>query len=61
MFESSQHAQFPVDSLAGDEVLEDVGHLLQGHPLPVPGVGHGPAHTPTRLVTHGDSNTVTSE
>ena len=43
MFEGGQHAQLPVHPFAGDEVLEDVGHLLQSHPFPVPRVRHGPA------------------
>lgn len=40
MLEEAEHLQFAEDPLAGDEVLEDVGHLFEGHALAVPGVRH---------------------
>lgn len=42
MFEEAEHLQFTEDPLAGDEVLEDIGHLFEGHTLAVPGVSHRP-------------------
>lgn len=45
MLEETQHAQLPEDPLAGDERLEDVGHLLQGDPSAVTGVRHSPYNT----------------
>lgn len=42
MFEEGQHLELPEDPLAGNKVLEDVGHLFEGDPLPVSGVRHGP-------------------
>jgi len=43
----AQHFQFTVDSLAGDEILEDIWHFLEGDPLAVTGICDRPA-TPTR-------------
>lgn len=31
MFEETQHPQLSEDPLTGDQVLEDIGHLLQSH------------------------------
>lgn len=42
VFEEAEHPQLPEDPLAGHEVLEDVGHLLQGHLAAVPGVSDRP-------------------
>lgn len=42
MFEEAQHPQLSEDPLTGDQVLEDVGHLLQGHLAAVARVGDRP-------------------
>lgn len=42
MLEEAEHLQLAEDPLTGDEVLEDVGHLFEGHTFTVPGVGHRP-------------------
>lgn len=42
VFEEAQHPQLSEDPLAGDQVLEDVGHLLQSHLPAVPRIGHRP-------------------
>lgn len=43
VFEEAQHPQLSEDPLAGDQVLEDVGHLLQSHFASVARIRHGPA------------------
>ena len=40
VIEEKEHLEFSVDSLARDEVLEDVGHLLKSHPLAISGIRH---------------------
>lgn len=40
VFEEAEHAQFSEDPLTGDQVLEDIGHLLQSHLSTISGVGH---------------------
>lgn len=42
MLEEAEHFQLTEDPLTGDEVLEDVGHLFEGHAFTVPGVSHRP-------------------
>lgn len=42
MFEEAEHLQLPEHPLAGNKVLEDIGHLFEGDPLPVSGVRHRP-------------------
>lgn len=42
VFEEAQHPQLSEDPLAGDQVLKDVGHLLQSHLPAVPRIGHRP-------------------
>lgn len=42
MLEEAKHFQLAEDPLTGDEVLEDVGHLFEGHTFTVPGVSHRP-------------------
>lgn len=42
VFEEAQHPQLSEDPLTGDQVLEDVGHLLQSHLPAVPRIGHRP-------------------
>lgn len=42
VFEEAEHPQLPEDPLAGHEILEDIGHLLQGHLAAVPGVSDRP-------------------
>lgn len=52
MLEKAEHLDFPINSLAGDEVLEDVGHLLERHALPIPGISHRPDNA-ERSVAYG--------
>lgn len=42
VLEEAQHPQLPEDPLAGHKVLEDIGHLLQGHLAAIPGVSNRP-------------------
>ena len=57
MLEEPHHPELPEDPLGGDQALEDVGQLLEGHALAVAGVGDRPDHAegavadrPVRLV-----------
>lgn len=43
MFEEAQHPQLSEDPLTGDQVLEDIGHLLQSHLATVTWIGDRPA------------------
>lgn len=43
VFEEAEHPQLSEDSLTGDQVLEDIGHLLQGHLAAVAWIRDGPA------------------
>lgn len=40
MFEEAQHPQLSEDPLTGDQVLEDIGHLLQSHLATVTWIGN---------------------
>ncbi|GAA6074323.1 uncharacterized [Tachysurus ichikawai] len=42
VLEEAEHFQLTEDPLTGDEVLEDVGHLFEGHTFTVAGVSHRP-------------------
>ena len=42
MAEVAEHAQFAVDPDGRHDVLEDVGHLLEGHTLVVARIRHRP-------------------
>lgn len=42
MFEEAQHAELPEDSLTGDQVLEDIRHLLESNFPSIPGIRHRP-------------------
>lgn len=42
MFEEAQHAELPEHAFTGDQVLEDIGHFLQGYFPSIPGVRHRP-------------------
>ena len=44
VLEEPHHLELPEDPLRADEALEHVGQLLEGDPLPVPGVRHRPHH-----------------
>lgn len=43
MFEEAQHPQLSENPLTGDQVLEDIGHLLQSHLAAVAWICNGPA------------------
>lgn len=43
VFEEAEHPQLSEDPLTGDQVLEDIGHLLQGHLAAVAWIRDGPA------------------
>lgn len=43
MFEKAQHPQLSEDPLTGDQILEDIGHLLQRHLAAVTWIRNGPA------------------
>lgn len=45
MPEETQHAEFTIHTLAGNEVLKDIRHLLQRHPLAITGVCDCPVTT----------------
>jgi len=42
VLEEAQHLQLPEHPLTRNQVLEDIGHLLEGHLLTVPRVRHRP-------------------
>lgn len=43
VFEEAEHPQLSEDPLTGHQVLEDIGHLLQGHLAAVAWIRDGPA------------------
>lgn len=49
MFEEAQHSQLSEDPLTGDQILEDIGHLLQRHLAAVPWIRNGPARDRVQL------------
>lgn len=49
MFEEAQHPQLSEDSLTGDQVLEDIGHLLQSHLTAVAWICDRPAQIKRRF------------
>lgn len=50
MPEVAEHPKFSVHPFTGDEVLEDIRHLLERHPFAVTRVCHSPENTKNTLV-----------
>lgn len=50
VLEEAQHPQLSEDPFAGHEVLENIGHLLQGHLAAIPGVSNRPGERDRTLV-----------
>lgn len=52
MPEVTQHAQLSVDPEGRDDVLEDIGHLLEGDTLAIPGIRHCPDNEQRSTTEH---------
>jgi len=49
VLEEAEHLNLPIGPLTGDKVLEDVRHLLEGYPLPIPRIRHCPDYTKSSI------------
>lgn len=44
MFEVTEHLDFSIDPFAGDQVEEDIGHLLECNSFSISRICHGPVN-----------------